>query len=52
MRERGNNVYNSLKLSYYKQACANLRLAERQRNDGTLFDRMSEPEPEPLFGSI
>jgi len=45
-----------LKASYYRQACANLRLAERQRNDGTLFDRMAEPEPieEPvsIFGHL
>lgn len=45
-----------LKASYYRQACANLRLAERQRNDGTLFDRMADPEPvsepETLFGEI
>ena len=42
-----------LKASYYRQACANLRLAERQMNDGTLFDdREKEPEPvnEGIFG--
>jgi len=40
-----------LKASYYRQACANLRLAERQRNDGTLFDLMNA-EPVSLFGEI
>lgn len=34
-----------LKSSYYRQACANLRLAEREKNAGTLFDRPDEPEP-------
>lgn len=42
-----------LKASYYRQACANLRLAERQRDDGTLFDRLDVPEPtETLFGGL
>lgn len=36
-----------LKASYYRQACANLRLAERQRDDGTLFDRMSDTHGSP-----
>ena len=42
-----------LKASYYRQACANLRLAERQKDDGTLFDdREKEPKPinEGIFG--
>lgn len=41
-----------LKASYYRQAAANMRLAERQKNDGTLFDQPEEPEtvPENLFG--
>jgi DNA modification methylase len=34
-----------LKASYYRQACANLRLAEREKNAGTLFDQRDEPEP-------
>lgn len=34
-----------LKASYYRQACANLRLAEREKDAGTLFDQQDEPEP-------
>ncbi len=38
-----------LKASYYRQAVANLRLAERRRNDGTLFDALTdEPQPAPV----
>jgi hypothetical protein len=36
-----------LKASYYRQACANLRLAERQRYDGTLFDHMAGTHGSP-----
>jgi hypothetical protein len=32
-----------LKASYYRQACANLRLAEQQRKTGTLFEHMDMP---------
>lgn len=41
-----------LKASYYRQAVANLRLAERERSAGTLFDRRDEPEPEPAPARI
>jgi DNA modification methylase len=37
-----------LKASYYRQAVANLRLAEREKDAGTLFDR-AEPDPLPSF---
>jgi len=44
-----------LKASYYRQAVANLRTAERQKNAGTLFDVFGddqgvEPFPEPAIG--
>jgi hypothetical protein len=42
-----------LKPSYYRQAVANLRLAAREKNAGTLFDRQDDPEPvlaDTMFG--
>lgn len=36
-----------LKASYYRQAVANLRTAEKQKNAGTLFDRGLIEAPEP-----